>query len=279
MSEIPRLKADASIDEMARLLGEAGCLVVTDAFDADTRAGIFQEMRPHLDGLPDEWVEADDPESFYPGHTRRAIAVVERAPAARPLVTHPISMALCEHHLGPNCDRYQLHVTGALEVAPGARAQVLHREEDPFSFFAVPRPNLVVASMWAVSDFTADNGGTRLVPGSHRWPAERAYAPDEVAAAEMPAGSVLYWMGGTFHGAGANVSDSRRFGLILSYSVGWVRQEENQYLSISPETVGMLSPELQALTRRDAHESLGIFDPRVIPVPEAADPLAGGDAG
>ena len=120
--------------------------------------------------------------------------------------------------------------------------------------------------MWAISDFTAENGGTLLVPGSHRWSAARTPTPDEVVAAEMPAGSVLYWMGGTLHGAGTNVSETWRFGLILSYSVGWVRQEENQYLSIAPETVGNLSPELQALTGREAHDALGIFDPRVIPV-------------
>ena len=268
MTAIPVVKANESTDEMARLLGEAGCLVVTDVFGADARADIEQELRPHLDALPAEWVETDDPDAFYPGHTRRALALVERAPAARPLVTHPISAALCEHHLGPNCERHQLHVTVAVEVAPGARDQVLHREEDPFSFFPVPRPTLVVASMWAMSDFTAENGGTRLVPGSHRWPADRSYTPDEVVAAEMPAGSVLYWMGGTFHGAGANVSKSRRFGIVLSYSVGWVRQEENQYLSITPETVATLSPELQALTGREIHASLGIFDPRVIPTPE-----------
>ncbi len=157
-------------------------------------------------------------------------------------------------------------MTGALEVGPGARAQILHREEDPFSIFPLPRPTLVVASMWAISDFTAENGGTLLVPGSHRWSADRTHNPDEVVAAKMPAGSVLYWMGGTFHGAGANVSDTWRFGVILSYSVGWVRQEENQYLSIAPETIGNLSPELQALTGREAHDALGVFDPRVIPV-------------
>ena len=86
------------------------------------------------------------------------------------------------------------------------------------------------------------------------------------AAADMPAGSVLFWMGGTLHGAGANVSEDHRFGLILSYSVGWLRQEENQFLSISPETVSNLSPELQAMTGREPHEALGLFDPRVIPV-------------
>jgi len=266
MATIPRMKADASTDEMARALGEAGCLVVTDAFEAELRAEVAQAMRPHLDALPKEWVETDDPDAFYPGYTRRAIAVVERAEAARELVTHPVSTALCDRHLGPNCERYQLHVTGALEVGPGARAQILHREEDSFPIFPLPRPNLVVASMWAISDFTAENGGTRLVPGSHRWSAEHTHTPDEVVAAEMPAGSALYWLGGTLHGAGANVSDTCRFGLILSYSVGWVRQEENQYLSIAPETIGKLSPDLQALTGREPHEALGVFDPRVIPI-------------
>lgn len=266
MATIPRMKSSESTDEMARALGEAGCLVVTEAFDDALRSSVAQDMRPHLDALPAEWIETDDPEAFYPGYTRRAIAVVERSEAARELVMHPVSAALCEHHLGPNCERYQLHVTGALEVGPGAREQILHREEDSFPTFVLPKPNLVVASMWAISDFTADNGGTRLVPGSHLWPQDRAHTPDEVAAAEMPAGSVLYWMGGALHGAGANISDSRRFGLILTYSVGWVRQEENQYLSIAPETVGKLSPELQALTGREAHDALGVFDPRVIPV-------------
>ena len=266
MTTIPRMKAEDSTDEMVRALGEAGCLVVTDAFDAEARAEVAEAMRPHLDSLPAEWIETDDPEAFYPGHTRRAIAVVERAPAARALVAHPVSEALCKHHLGPNCEQHQLHVTAAIEIGPGARAQILHREEDPFPFFPLPRPALIVASMWAVSDFTAENGGTLLVPGSHCWSADRTHTPDEVVAAEMPAGSVLYWMGGTLHGAGANVSDSRRFGVILTYSVGWVRQEENQYLSIAPETVGTLSLELQALTGREAHGSLGIFDPRVIQV-------------
>ncbi|MCH2173584.1 phytanoyl-CoA dioxygenase family protein [Myxococcota bacterium] len=260
------MKSDESTDEMARALGEAGCLVVTNAFDAEVGAEISRAMRPHLDALPAEWIEKDDPDSFYPGYTRRAIAIIERAEAAWELVMHPISAVLCESHLGPNCERHQLHVTGALEVGPGARSQILHREEDPFPIFPLPRPNLIVASMWAISDFTAENGGTRLVPGSHRWSADRVHTPDEVVSATMPAGSVLYWLGGTLHGAGANVSATQRFGLILSYSVGWVRQEENQYLSITPETVAKLSEEMQALIGREAHDALGLFDPRIIQV-------------
>ncbi|MEZ5226263.1 MAG: phytanoyl-CoA dioxygenase family protein [Acidimicrobiales bacterium] len=117
--------------------------------------------------------------------------------------------------------------------------------------------------MWAISDFTADNGGTLMVPGSHRWTADRVAQPDEIVAAEMPAGSVLVWLGGTLHGAGANVSDQWRYGVVVTYSVAWLRQEENQYLSIPPDVLATLSPELRALTGHTMHNGLGFHDPSV----------------
>ena len=156
---------------------------------------------------------------------------------------------------------YQLHVTAALEVGPGARRQELHREEDSFTFFPEPRPNIIVASMWAVSDFRADNGATLLVPSSHTWPADRVAEPAEVVSAEMPAGSVLYWMGGLLHGAGANTSDGWRYGVILTYSLGWVRQEENQYLNVSRERFAELTPELRQIVGLDMYRGLGFYDP------------------
>jgi len=79
-----------------------------------------------------------------------------------------------------------------------------------------------------------------LVPGSHTWGKDRKQKDEEVLSAEMPAGSVLYWLGGTLHGAGANVSNDWRYGVILSYSLGWLRQEENQYLDVTSEDVKKL---------------------------------------
>ncbi len=262
VSEIPRCKADDPVDEMYAALDEAGCLVVTDVTDSQLRSRLREELEPHMPeagGLTD----TDDPEDFYPGRTRRATALIARSEQARGLATHSISMGLGERHLGPSCEGFQLHVTAALDVGPGARRQILHREEDPFSFFPLPRPNLILASMWAISDFRADNGGTQLVPGSHRWGADREATSEEIALAEMPAGAVLYWLGGTLHGAGANTSESWRYGVILTYSLGWLRQEENQALDVPAALAATLSPELQALTSRTMHGALGFFDPRV----------------
>jgi len=142
-------------------------------------------------------------------------------------------------------------------VGPGARSQRLHREHDAFTYFPHPRPNLIVASMWAVTDFRADNGATLLVPGSHTWPGDREAEPSEIVAAEMPAGSVLYWLGGTLHGAGANTSQDWRYGVILTYSCGWLRQEENQYLDVPPDVARRLPSALRDLIGYKMHQGLG----------------------
>lgn len=175
------------------------------------------------------------------------------------------STQLCDRLLVRNSEfGYQLHVTAAVEVGPDAREQILHREEDSFTFFPLPRPNLIVASMWAISDFRADNGATLLVPGSHKWDEARIPEDYEVVSAEMPAGSVLYWMGGTLHGAGANTSNDWRYGVILTYSCGWLRQEENQYLDVPVELAQTLSPELRDMIGYKMHRALGFStNPRV----------------
>ena len=256
---IPQLGRDDSPDALYAALNEAGCLVVTDVLPLAQRQRIERELASELADA--RVVEKDDPTRFYPGRTRRITGLVSRSETAREIILHDLSRELAERHLGANCERIQLHVTAAISIGPGARAQALHREEDLFPFFPVPRPNLILASMWAISDFTADNGGTLLVPGSHRWDAEREAAPGEVVSAQMPAGSVLYWLGGTLHGGGANTSDNWRYGVILTYSLGWLRQEENQYLDIPPEVLATLTPELRALTGHAMHGGLGFFAP------------------
>ena len=218
-------------------LEHAGCVVVREVTDVPTRAALKRELAPHMEtsdagNLLNKVYEASGGNgSFYPGNTTRITALVAKSETFRSFVMHPLMLSACDVLLKPNCASYQVHATAGLVVGPGATVQVLHREEDGFQFFKAPRPNMVLASMWAISDFTEANGGTHLVPGSHRWAEGRVARDEEVVAAEMPAGSVLLWMGGTLHGAGANRTDQEwRYGVFLSYSLGWLRQEENQYL-------------------------------------------------
>jgi ectoine hydroxylase-related dioxygenase (phytanoyl-CoA dioxygenase family) len=262
---IPSLPAHAPLDEQAAALNEAGCLVMTGLLDRDRRDAVRDELAPSMAAARVLSADQDDPDMFYPGRTRRASGLVACSETARSLVLDPTTTALCEKFLTPNSEfGYQLHVTAALEVGPGAREQVLHREDDSFTFFPEPRPNLILASMWAITDFRADNGGTLVVPGSHRWPADRKAAAEEIIPAEMPAGSVLYWLGSTLHGAGANTSDDWRYGVILTYSLGWLRQEENQYIDVPPEIARNLPAELRDMLGYKMYRALGFsMDPVV----------------
>ena len=256
--DIPTVAADAG-DSMVAALDEAGCVVIEGVLGPDDLDEVQAELDPHLNAAP--VANEDDPDDFYPAHTRRITALIAKSAAVGKLaLAEPVRTA-CDRLPLPNCERYQLHVASALVVGPGARDQILHREDDVYPFFDLPRPNLIVASMWALDAFTADNGGTLLVPGSHLWGPGRVAKPREVRSAEMDAGSVLVWLGGTLHGAGANrtLNDWRR-GLFLSYSLGWLRQEENQYLDAPADVAEGLAPELRALLGYSMHGGLGFWD-------------------
>ena len=262
---IPACRSDEDPDAMYDLLNEAGCLVVTGMAEQTTIDLVKAEL---ADYMQEAESEEDDPENFYPGKTHRVVALMHRSPTMRELMAHPVVEQLGDKHLLPNCVKWQLNVSAALEIGPGARDQILHREEDLYQFWSPPRPNLILASMWAMSDFTSVNGGTQLVPGSHRWEADRVAMPDEVVRAVMPAGSVLFWLGGTLHGGGVNVTqDEWRYGIILTYVLGWLRQEENQHLSIPLLDVISMSDVLRTRLGFDMDydgDGLGFYDPTVL---------------
>ena len=260
---VPQFSAEADLTDVTTALDEAGCVVVNDLIESGQRRSIVAELDQHMKAA--RVIEEDDPNEFYPGRTRRVTALLTRSESiTNDLVVHPLTREICDKFLLPRGEfGYQLHVTAALEVGPGARQQVLHREEDSFTFFELPRPNLIVASMWALTDFRTDNGATMLVPGSHRWNEERIAQPEEIVQAEMSAGSVLFWLGGLLHGAGSNTSSDWRYGVILTYSAGWVRQEENQYLDVPQERLLALSPEVRRLAGFEMYRGLGLHDPSI----------------
>ncbi|NKB98291.1 MAG: hypothetical protein GKR90_07330 [Pseudomonadales bacterium] len=253
---IPTLPANTDIEEIANELSRTGVVVVTELFDASLRDKVRSELAPFM--AKSRVMDEDDPSDFFPSKTRRMSALVTHSNTVGDMILDPHTQALCDRVLLPNGEYgHQLHITAALEIGPGARRQILHRDHQSFSFFPDPKPNIVLAAMWAVTDFRADNGATLLVPGSHAWEKSRTPKESEVFAAEMPAGSVMFWLGGTLHGAGANVSSDWRYGITLGYSVGWVRQEENIYLDVPPERAAELSPALRKAIGYTTYRALG----------------------
>ena len=113
-----------------------------------------------------------------------------------------------------------------------------------------------------LDDFTNENGATQVVPGSTKWPDDQEIKPEQITQAEMKAGSVLIYSGSVFHGGGANNSDGDRIGINITYALGWLRQEENQYLTCPPELAKDLSRSLQELAGYAMGQyALGYFTP------------------
>jgi len=141
---------------------------------------------------------------------------------------------------------YQFSAPVGIEIGPGEAAQSLHRDD---GVYPLPQPHsdVVVNTMWALEDFTVANGATRLVPCSHRWIDRRPDESTPTIAAEMPAGSMMIYLGSVWHGGGANTTDRPRLGVILEYVASWLRPQENHLLAVPREVAATLPERLQEL--------------------------------
>ncbi|MEQ9642375.1 MAG: phytanoyl-CoA dioxygenase family protein [Alphaproteobacteria bacterium] len=198
---------------------------------------------------------------FYGGRTIRFDGLPAKSTAFQEIMLTPQLCGAADHFLLPNCIDYLLNTGQLIEIHPGETAQRLHRDEDAWENLPAPRPQLEVEAMFALTDFTAENGATRVVPGSHTWPRDREPQAHEIIQAEMPAGSALIYLGSTLHGGGANVTtDTRRRGMFLGYVVGWLRTEENTFLTVPIEAVREMPRRIQELLGYKAHRAIGVVD-------------------
>ncbi len=244
MSDNNIFPADADPDQVAAAVSRDGYAVLTGALDTRQLAQLSAELKPHI--------EATEPAgtAFLGGRTRRVVNLLARSDAVQALAIHPAVLAIADRILLPHCARYQLGYTGVMHLEPGEGAQQLHRDDRCYPI-APPCPPLILATMWALTDFVAENGGTRVVPGSHLWDEARRPSEGEVVATEMGAGSVVVYTGGVLHGGGANQSKRPRTGVALHYALGWLRQVENHYLSLPPQRARQLPEALQRLIGYD----------------------------
>ena len=179
-------------------------------------------------------------------HTRRTGALIARCPASRSLVMNPTARAAVDVVLG-HATTVQLHLTQLITISPGEAQQKLHRDQMAFDYFPFPADYHVQCNtMWALTEFTNQNGATHVVPDSSGVNDAQA-ATLASFQAEMSRGSCLFYDGKVMHGGGANTSDSDRCGVNITYAVGWVRQEENQYLACPPDTARTLDDDLLRL--------------------------------
>ncbi len=278
MPSLTRLPRDVRVDDLLDALDRDGAAIIEAAMSPEQVAAVQAEIAPYSEATP------HGRDAFTGAHTRRTGALVARSPTCRALIQHDTILQAARAFLAPYCETIQLHLTQMIRISPGQAAQPLHRDRLAWGGYLPADIEPQFNTIWAVSEFNAGNGATRVAPGSHRWDPTRKAADAEVCQAEMSAGSVLVYTGSVIHGGGAHQGGADRWGLNLTYCLGWLRQEENQYLSCPPAIARTLDPELRALLGYAMGSyALGYMTPPVGPGegPETLPPelMFGGDAG
>ncbi len=218
-----------------------GAVIVHDFLPADVlsrfRADVVREAERREYGTRET---SEISQAFWGEKTMRFTRLAYRSPAFLEIATHADYLRIADHFLLPNCDNYWVNTGQMMVLAPGQAEQWLHRDADNWNRMNSPESiEVTISCMFAIEDFTLENGATRVVPGSHRWSDfTRQPQTDEITQAVMPAGSGMIYTGRVLHGGGANqTADRQRWGLHLSYVLGWLTPEEALPLSVPWEVV------------------------------------------
>lgn len=228
------LGPDCTVADIVRAMERDGACIIRDVLSPEQLQILRADVMPWIDQTApslDDWAGRK---------TKRTGGLIARCPTVRELAVNPLIVGAANATLSPFCSRIQLNITQLITILPGQTAQPLHR--DRFVWGGDDSGGVIPAGIepqcngiWAVTDFTEENGATNVVPGSHKWHFGRQARRDESIPAVMKAGSVLLYNGTVIHSGGENRSASARIALNITYTLGWLRQEENQYLSCPPE--------------------------------------------
>ncbi len=249
---LPVLSPRDSVDDVCAALDEDGGVIVEGLAQSDLISAIWVDLEPHLAQTP---YGADD---FVGTQTRRVNGMFGKSLHYADLLCEPLFLESSRRWLAKTgtiqmgeetvtvTPSVQVSVAQAIQIWPGETAQPLHRD-DILHYRRHPGPDSQIQVLYAGTDFTAANGGTMVVPGSHKWDDDRQPLLEEAIATEMPAGSGLIYLGSTYHGGGTNVSDRPRTAFNIALLLGYLRQEENQYLAVPVDVVSQYPEDVRRL--------------------------------
>lgn len=266
--------ADEPLDVLVERLNESGYLILPSRVSRQTVEAYRAALAPYLRG---EYPGRNDFEGLK---TERVYGLLGKDPLFAELIADPLVMDLCGAVLAEN---FLLSACLAINIHPGETPQPFHFDD---SFYKIPRPRPTygLSTFWAIDDFTADNGATEIIPGSHKWgtrsphdgasfdpsqdisrfgePTETIDHPDAQPVV-MPAGSLMVCMGTLWHRGGANRSQAPRLGITPQYCVAWARQIENMILAVPPEMAARYPQRVQELIGYSMHPPfMGFVDGR-----------------
>lgn len=232
---------DAVVEADLAALGRDGYVIWESLLSAEQCEHISQVVRP--------WLGHTGRNTFEGRRTQRIYSVLSRTRVCDRLVDHPRVLAVLDRLLMPN---YLLSALQAINIQPGEAAQLAHHDD---GFYPIPRPRapLAAATIWAIDDFTADNGATVVIPGSHRWGKRQPGPQDRQVPIVMPAGSCVFFVGTLWHGGGANTSSGDRLAVTAQYCQPWLRPMEAFTLSISRDIARTVSDDLRRMLGYSIH--------------------------
>jgi ectoine hydroxylase-related dioxygenase (phytanoyl-CoA dioxygenase family) len=238
-----------------QLMSEGYC-IIRGIIPEDFVDAAADDLAPHFAATP------HSVGAFYGHTTRRFHGLLTRSRRIERFVVDPVILGIVETVLGTYCDRVQLNLTQAIEIEPGGDAQPPHRDQDMWPQH-VEGTEYLVNVMWPFTPYRADNGGTIIWPGSHRRQSQIVLPEEEAIVPELDPGDVLLFLGSTLHAGGANRAGHVRRGMIISYSLGWLKPYELPWLTYPPEVARTFSDELAALAGYRAHRpNLGTYEGR-----------------
>jgi ectoine hydroxylase-related dioxygenase (phytanoyl-CoA dioxygenase family) len=229
-----------TVEDHLRQIDERGYAIIEGAIEPAR----VDELRTSLERLERDLGAVPAGNSFEGRSTVRIYNLLAHDRVFEGVPVHPAVLPVVESVLDRGC---LISSLSSIAIDPGETAQPIHAD-DQLMPIAKPHPPTVCNTMWALTDFTEENGATRVIPGSHRSDHSPEYGAEfESIPAEMAAGSVLVWHGSLWHGGGANRSSARRVGLAMNYCAGYIRQQENQQLGIPVERARTFEPRLREL--------------------------------
>lgn len=237
----------------SRLL-EKGYCIIPDAMPGAKLVALEADLDPVFAATP------FGQGNFYGYRTKRFGSLLKRSIHAADLVMAPPILDIMQDVLGPACDRFQLNVAQAIEIHPGEPAQFTHRDQDMWAGVKGAHEFLVNV-MWPLTPFTAENGATRIYPFTHGPSGLAREDPGEPLVAEAGPGAAICFLGSTVHGAGNNRSRQVRRGVVVGYSLGWLKPYENNWLAYPPSIARTFPPDLAALVGYAQHRpNLGNYE-------------------
>jgi ectoine hydroxylase-related dioxygenase (phytanoyl-CoA dioxygenase family) len=258
----------SEVADHVKRVAEDGYSIIEDAFDVS----FADAVKDDLDRLEESLGIRPAQNVFEGTKTWRIYNLLVHGELYEQIPVHANVLPVVEGVLDQGCLVSSL---SSIVIGPGETAQPIHAD-DQLIPIPKPHPPTVCNTMWAITDFTEENGATRLMPGTHLADTNPAFTNEhETIPAEMAKGSVLVWHGSLWHGGGANNSDARRYGIAMNYCAGYIRQQENQQLGIPVDTVRRFPKRLQELVGYGIYTGLiGHIDKR-----SPAEVVLGGDSG